>query len=104
MSRYTLHNVHICVCTSKREYRIYTCSNPIELGGVSKVTTKHIQSFSTSESALKNSYNGLVSKIAIAFPYLRAHGCRPFLYAKRLIFRIPYAVDFTRAVNLYAHV
>ena len=53
------------------------------------------------------SYNGLVSKIAIAFPYLRAHGCRPFLYAKRLIFRIPsvhYAVDFTRAVNLYTHV
>ena len=50
MSRYTLHNVHICVCTSKR---IYTCSNPIELGGVSKVNTKHIQSFSTSESASK---------------------------------------------------
>ena len=38
-----LHNVHICVCTSKRdtEYRIYTCSSPIELGGVSKVNTKH---------------------------------------------------------------
>ena len=53
------------------------------------------------------SYNGLVSKIAIAFPYLRAHGCRPFLYAERFIFRIPsvhYAVDLTRAVNLYAHV
>ena len=30
-------NVHICVCTSKHEYRIHTCSNPIELGGVSKV-------------------------------------------------------------------
>ena len=34
------------MCTSKRdtEYRIYTCSSPIELGGVSKVNTKHIQS------------------------------------------------------------
>ena len=41
-----LHNVHICVCTSKRdtEYRIYTCSSPIEMGAVSKVNTKHIQS------------------------------------------------------------
>ena len=41
-----LHNVNICVCTSKRDtdYRIYTCSSPIELGGVSKVNTKHIQS------------------------------------------------------------
>ena len=53
------------------------------------------------------SYNGLVSKIAIALPYSRAHGSWPFLYEKRLIFRIPsvyYARDFTRAVNLYAHV
>ena len=53
------------------------------------------------------SYNGLVSRIAIALPYSRAHGSRPFLYAKRLIFRIPsvyYARDFTCAVNLYAHV
>ena len=32
------------------------------------------------------SYNGLV---AIALPYSRAHGSRPFLYAKRLIFCIP---------------
>ena len=34
------------MCTSKRDtdYRIYTCSGPIELGGVSKVNTKHIQS------------------------------------------------------------
>ena len=53
------------------------------------------------------SYNGLVSKIAIAFPYLRAHGSRPFYTQNGLIFRIPsvhYAVDLTRAVNLYAHV
>ena len=50
------------------------------------------------------SYNGLVSKIAIAFPYLRAHGCRPFLYAKRAHFPHSFAVDLTRAVNLYAHV
>ena len=28
------------------------------------------------------SYNGLVSKIAIALPYSRAHGSRPFLYAR----------------------
>ena len=32
------------------------------------------------------SYNGFVSKIAIAFPYFRAHGSRPFLYAKRAHF------------------
>ena len=32
------------------------------------------------------SYNGFVSKIAVAFPYLRAHGSRPFLYAKRAHF------------------
>ena len=32
------------------------------------------------------SYNGFVSKIAIAFPYLRLHGGRPFLYAKRAHF------------------
>ena len=44
----------------------------------------------------------------MAFPYLRVHGSRAFLYAKNgLIFRIPsvyYALDCTRAVNLYAHV
>ena len=42
------------------------------------------------------SYNGLVSKIAIALPYSRAHGSRPFLYAR----------IFTRAETfrlLYAH-
>ena len=32
------------------------------------------------------SYNGFVSKIAIAFPYLRAHCSRPFLYVKRAHF------------------
>ena len=32
------------------------------------------------------SYNGLVSKIAIALPYSRAHGSRPFLHAKRAHF------------------
>ena len=32
------------------------------------------------------SYNGFVSKIVIAFPYLRPHGSRPFLYAKRAHF------------------
>ena len=53
------------------------------------------------------SYNGFVSKIAVAFPYLRAHGSRPFCMRNGLIFRIPsvyYARDCTRAVNLYAHV
>ena len=52
-------------------------------------------------------YNGFVSKIAVAFPYLRAHGSRPFCMRNGLIFRIPsvyYARDCTRAVNLYAHV
>ena len=34
------------------------------------------------ESIWRFSYNGLVSKIAIALPYSRAHGSRPFLYAK----------------------
>ena len=48
------------------------------------------------------SYNG---KIAVAFPY----GSWPFLYAKRAHFPhsfriLYYARDFTRAVNLYAHV
>ena len=49
------------MCTSKRdtECRIYTCSSPIELGAVSKVNTKHIQSEYlapelTSESAQKH--------------------------------------------------
>ena len=50
------------------------------------------------------SYNGLVSKIAIALPYsVVGH----FYTRNGLIFRIPsvyYALDFTRAVNLYAHV
>ena len=53
------------------------------------------------------SYNGFVSKIAVAFPYLRVHGSRPFCMRNGLIFRIPsvyYARDCTRAVNLYAHV
>ena len=52
-------------------------------------------------------YNGFVSKIAVAFPYLLAHGSRPFCMRNGLIFRIPsvyYARDCTRAVNLYAHV
>ena len=50
------------------------------------------------------SYNGFVSKIAVAFPYSRAHGSRPFCMRNGLIFRIPsvyYARDLTRAVNLY---
>ena len=38
------------------------------------------------ESIWRFSYNGLVSKIAIALPYSRAHGSRPFLYAKRAHF------------------
>ena len=38
------------------------------------------------ESIWRFSCNGLVSKIAIALPYLRAHGSRPFLYAKRAHF------------------
>ena len=29
---------------------------------------------------------GFVSKIAVAFPYIRAHGSRPFLYAKQAHF------------------
>ena len=54
------------------------------------------------------SYNGFVSKIGIAFPYyeLTVYS-RPFLYAKRAHFphsSVYYARDFTRAVNLYAHV
>ena len=51
------------------------------------------------------SCNGLVSKIAIALPYSRVVG--HFYTRNGLIFRIPsvyYALDFTRAVNLYAHV
>ena len=49
---------------------------------------------------LRFSYNGFVSKIAVAFPYIRAHGSRPFCMRNGLI----YARDCTRAVNLYAHV
>ena len=47
-----------------------------------------------------------VSKIAIAFPYDRTV-VGHFYTRNGLIFRIPsvyYARDFTRAVNLYAHV
>ena len=50
------------------------------------------------------SYNGLVSKIAVAFPYLRAHCSRPFLYVKRAYFPHSFRILRTRAVNLYAHV
>ena len=49
----------------------------------------------------------IMAKIAIAFPYLRAHCSRPFYTRNGFIFRIPslyYARDCTRAVNLYAHV
>ena len=50
------------------------------------------------------SYNGLVSKVAIALPYSRAHGSRPFLSSKRAHFPHSSARDCARAVNLYAHV
>ena len=54
------------------------------------------------------SYNGLVSKIAIALPYSHERTVVGHFYTRNgLIFRIPsvyYARDFTRAVNLYAHV
>ena len=54
------------------------------------------------------SYIGLVSKIAIALPYSHERTVVGHFYTRNgLIFRIPsvyYARDFTRAVNLYAHV
>ena len=53
------------------------------------------------------SYNGFVSKIAIALPYYERTVVGHFYTRNGLIFRIPsvyYAVDLTRAVNLYAHV
>ena len=41
-----LHNVHICVCTSKRdtECRIYTCSSPIERSFKSQHETYELMS------------------------------------------------------------
>ena len=45
--------------------------------------------------SLQNEF-GVFRLVSIALPYSRAHGSRPFLSY--------YARDFTRAVNLYAHV
>ena len=77
----------VCVCV---------CPRPSSATRATKRQTRHTGGLST------------VSEIAMAFPYLRAHGRVGHFYTQNgLIFRIPsvyYALDFTRAVNLYAHV
>ena len=50
----------------------------------------------------------IVSKIAIALPYSRAHGSRPFLYVKRAHFPHSFRIYTTLLISLvrklYAHV
>ena len=100
---YSSRPVCVCVC-------VCVCPGRSSATHATKRQTRHTHGLSilvAPDSIRRFSYNGLVSKIAIALPYSRAHGSRPFLYAKRAHFRIPsvyYARDFTRAVNLYAHV
>ena len=55
------------------------------------------------QNNLAFSYNGFVSKIAIALAYSRAHGSRPFLRETGSF--LPYTTLLMHAcVNFYAHV
>ena len=72
----------VCVCVS-------VCPGRSSATHATKRQTRHTHGFSivvAPELIWRFSYNGFVSKIAVAFPYLRAHGSRPFLYAKRAHF------------------
>ena len=69
-----------CVCVSPRPSRATTRQ------------TGHSSELSivvAPELIWRFSYNGFVSKIAIAFPYLRAHGSRPFFIGSFSAF-LPY--------------
>ena len=79
----------VCVCVC-----VCVCPGRSSATHATKPQTRHTRILVAPEQIWRFSYNGFVSKINIAFPYLRPHGSRPFLYAR----------DFTRAVNLYAHV
>ena len=75
---------HVCVCVC-----VCVFPRPSSATRATKRQTRHTGDLSivfASVSIWRFSYNGFVSKIAIAFPYLRAHGSRPFLYAKRAHF------------------
>ena len=91
--------VVLCVC-------VCVCPRPSSATRATKRQTRHTGGLSiVLASVLKRrfSYNGFVSEIAMAFPYERT----VVGHFYTLIFRIPsvyYALDCTRAVNLYAHV
>ena len=71
--------VVLCVC-------VFVCPGRSSVTHATKRQTRHTHGLSillAPELIWRFSYNGFVSKIAIAFPYLRPHGSQPFLYAKR---------------------
>ena len=93
----------VCVC-------VFVCPGRSSATHVTKRHTRHTHGLGillAPELIWRFSYNGFVSKIAIAFPYFDRTVVGLFLTRNGLIFRIPsvyYARDFTRAVNSYAHV
>ena len=78
----------VCVCVCVCVW-VCVCPGRSSATHATKRQTRHTHGLSilvAPESIWGFSYNGFVSKIAIAFPYLRPHGSRPFLYAKRAHF------------------
>ena len=78
-ARVTVVVLCVCVC-------VFVCPGRSSATHATKRQTRHTHGLSillAPELIWRFSYNGFVSKIAIAFPYLRPHGSRPFLYAKR---------------------
>ena len=68
--------VGVCVCVRGPHLRVAQLSSKL-----------HILAVSVSCSLVfKFGVFRIMAKIAIAFPYLRAHGSRPFLYAKQAHF------------------
>ena len=77
---YGSRSVCVCVCVC-----VFVCPGRSSATHATKRQTRHTHGLSilvAPELIWRFSYNGFVSKIAIAFPYLRPHGSRPFLYTK----------------------
>ena len=71
--------VCVCQCVQAAHLRLTQLSDKLDI-------LTDLVSWWLQNEFWRFSYNGFVSKIAVAFPYLRAHGSRPFLYAKRAHF------------------
>ena len=84
----------VCVCVC-----VCVCPGHTSATRTTKRQTRHTGGLSIMFASVyiwRFSYNGFVSKIAIAFPYLRAHGSRPFFIRETGSFStfLPYRVSY----------